>query len=356
MKRKPATAGAKYETFDAIPAGSVHVGNDLYKGAHVRQYMSKLRTKVRGPSGEVLYFVCPKIKGTKVWRAFVAWRPKEGEHYDQFVDVGMLRLENSPPPARKSFDVTDPDLDAPDGAVVDGMKRVGDQWEPTDESEDENDLVATRIHLAEKWIADRRSDATSPAPGTIVADAFELAGLLKQYGHELLRSAAAPRFCPDCSAMLKFDPTIVGDTVGGLTLRGWDVCMSVLCGKAWLSERAIPAAGEWKLASGGRSVETGQGRIRVDGGTDVETLMARILKLPELELEIARLRDYRSEQEALVLDPEVAPETPRGETSPWRECKLVVNGTELRDGDRILKINQPEAKDNGVFIIRLERP
>lgn len=35
---------------------------------------------------------------------------------------------------------------------------------------------------------------------------------------------------------------------------------------------------------------------------------------------------------------------------------LVVNGTELRDGDRILKINQPEAKDNGVFIIRLERP
>ena len=26
--------------------------------------------------------------------------------------------------------VTDPDLDAPDGAVVDGFERVGDRWEP----------------------------------------------------------------------------------------------------------------------------------------------------------------------------------------------------------------------------------
>ena len=26
--------------------------------------------------------------------------------------------------------VTDPHLDAPDGAIVDGYERVGDQWEP----------------------------------------------------------------------------------------------------------------------------------------------------------------------------------------------------------------------------------
>ena len=29
---------------------------------------------------------------------------------------------------RRSFPVTDPDLDAPDGAVVDGYERVGDRW------------------------------------------------------------------------------------------------------------------------------------------------------------------------------------------------------------------------------------
>lgn len=31
---------------------------------------------------------------------------------------------------RKRFDVTDPDLDAPDGAVVDGYERRGGTWEP----------------------------------------------------------------------------------------------------------------------------------------------------------------------------------------------------------------------------------
>lgn len=31
--------------------------------------------------------------------------------------------------------VTDPEIDAPDGAVVDGYRRVGDQWLPTREDE-----------------------------------------------------------------------------------------------------------------------------------------------------------------------------------------------------------------------------
>lgn len=33
---------------------------------------------------------------------------------------------------RKPFPVTDPELDAPDGAVVDGFERVGDTWQPLD--------------------------------------------------------------------------------------------------------------------------------------------------------------------------------------------------------------------------------
>lgn len=38
---------------------------------------------------------------------------------------------------RKSFPVTDPELDAPDGAVVDGFERVGDRWHPTRDPEPE---------------------------------------------------------------------------------------------------------------------------------------------------------------------------------------------------------------------------
>jgi hypothetical protein len=35
----------------------------------------------------------------------------------------------------KGIPVTDPELDAPDGAVVDGLERVGDTWHPTDKKE-----------------------------------------------------------------------------------------------------------------------------------------------------------------------------------------------------------------------------
>lgn len=31
-----------------------------------------------------------------------------------------------------SFPVTDPDLDAPDGAIVEGYRRVGNRWERTE--------------------------------------------------------------------------------------------------------------------------------------------------------------------------------------------------------------------------------
>lgn len=94
---------------------------------------------------------------------------------------------------------------------------------------------------------------------------------------------------PGCGGDLRFDPDVVGNTCGGLTLRGWDVCTK--CGSQWLARKgAVPYDAAWKLASGGRSVETGDGRIRVDGCSDTGALMARIAKLPELELEVARLR------------------------------------------------------------------
>jgi DNA invertase Pin-like site-specific DNA recombinase len=48
--------------------------------------------------------------------------------------------------ATRAIPVTDPELDAPDGAVVDGMQRVGDMWHPIAtpvESSRENSAVAT---------------------------------------------------------------------------------------------------------------------------------------------------------------------------------------------------------------------
>lgn len=48
----------------------------------------------------------------------------------QKASIGMPFLEALGLPVPKGFDVTDPDADAPDGAIVDGYHRVGDRWEP----------------------------------------------------------------------------------------------------------------------------------------------------------------------------------------------------------------------------------
>lgn len=90
--------------------------------------------------------------------------------------------------------------------------------------------------------------------------------------------------CPadGCGHPLVFDPDRVGDTVGGLTRRGWLVCKS--CGAGWLSDRGHTVE-HWRLANSGRSIETSVGRIRVDGGHDPEALCKRLVRLPELEIE-----------------------------------------------------------------------
>lgn len=87
--------------------------------------------------------------------------------------------------------------------------------------------------------------------------------------------------CIGCGAAIgpeQWDPDSEGTTCGGLRVRGGFVCP---CGKSYIG-RGSKTAEQWKLAGGGRSVETGIGRIRVDGGDAVE-LMKRIVRLPELE-------------------------------------------------------------------------
>jgi len=47
---------------------------------------------------------------------------------------------------KKQFKVTDPLLDAPDGAVVDGFERVGGQWVPVAAHRDEDvQLVSEKV-------------------------------------------------------------------------------------------------------------------------------------------------------------------------------------------------------------------
>lgn len=54
---------------------------------------------------------------------------KNGERVLAFEPI-VVRAWTRGGAASKAFEVTDPDLDAPDGAEVDGYRCVGRQWEP----------------------------------------------------------------------------------------------------------------------------------------------------------------------------------------------------------------------------------
>lgn len=86
--------------------------------------------------------------------------------------------------------------------------------------------------------------------------------------------------CIRCERPVVFDPVCVGDTCGGMTLRGWDRCDA--CNAWQLSRRAVPHE-VWRVAGSGRSVETGEARIRIEGGGLPELLCARLVTLPRLE-------------------------------------------------------------------------
>lgn len=100
--------------------------------------------------------------------------------------------------------------------------------------------------------------------------------------------------CPECGATLVFHADVVGETCGGLALRGWMWCEA--CAKHWLAPKGmativegIASGDEWTLAKGGRSLNCGGVRIRAEGKTNTSSgaLMARIQRLPFLEAVLA---------------------------------------------------------------------
>lgn len=95
--------------------------------------------------------------------------------------------------------------------------------------------------------------------------------------------------CTECGAELTFDATMRGTTCGGLDLVGWRVCA---CGATpTLCRRSKPAdAVDWRIAKGGRSLTAGGIKVRAEYAPGVAALMERIVRVPELELEVERLR------------------------------------------------------------------
>lgn len=85
-----------------------------------------------------------------------------------------------------------------------------------------------------------------------------------------------------CGRLTTWDSEATGTTCGGLEIRGAWWCR--VCLKQFLGSASVPNE-RWSVVKGGRSIETGIGRIRVEGGPQAETdaLIQRIARLPELE-------------------------------------------------------------------------
>lgn len=118
-------------------------------------------------------------------------------------------------------------------------------------------------------------------------DGIAKAGLDK---HECTQCSWREDDC-ECGTRMVFDPKSQGRTCGGMDLVGWLHCPA--CGETSISFRSRASdAGEWKLAKGGRSIVAGAIKVRCEAtGGNVEALMARIVRVPELEAEIERLQE-----------------------------------------------------------------
>jgi uncharacterized membrane protein len=93
----------------------------------------------------------------------------------------------------------------------------------------------------------------------------------------------------DCGAAVAFDADHEATTCGGLAVRGGYVCTAG-CGRSYMAPGTVAAeSSTWSLAKGGRSVDTGRIRLRPEGRGDVEHLMARIVRLPDLERALKRI-------------------------------------------------------------------
>lgn len=107
--------------------------------------------------------------------------------------------------------------------------------------------------------------------------------------------------CPTCGEELLFDPTVEGETVGGLMLAGWLVCQGFGCDGVWLTRRGVPSE-RFRLAKGGRSLDAGGTRLRAEGGgPHVERLMSRIARLPDLERALRQIAGGASNPAELAL-------------------------------------------------------
>lgn len=96
--------------------------------------------------------------------------------------------------------------------------------------------------------------------------------------------------CTSCGAQMTFAADHRATTSGGLAIVG--SCACVACGVYLLCRRSKPAAAiDWLLAKGGRSLTAGGIKVRAENSPGVPELMARIVRVPELELEIERLRE-----------------------------------------------------------------
>lgn len=92
----------------------------------------------------------------------------------------------------------------------------------------------------------------------------------------------------DCGAPVTFDADRAGETCGGLAVVGAYVCSA--CDRAYLAPGTVAAeSATWKLTKGGRSVDTGKLRLRAEGRGDVERVMARVARLPDLERALKRI-------------------------------------------------------------------
>ena len=95
----------------------------------------------------------------------------------------------------------------------------------------------------------------------------------------------------DCGRLMTFDAAARGTTCGGLAIVGARVC--VPCGRQDVCRLSKPAdALEWTLAKGGRSLTAGGVKVRAERAptADIEALMARIVRVPALEIEVTELR------------------------------------------------------------------
>jgi uncharacterized membrane protein len=103
-------------------------------------------------------------------------------------------------------------------------------------------------------------------------------------------SASFPtRDACDCGARVAFDADHEAKTCGGLAVRGGYVCTAG-CGRSYMAPGTVAAeSSTWTLAKGGRSVDTGRVRLRPEGRGEVERLMARVVRLPELERALKRI-------------------------------------------------------------------